>query len=237
MATDESLLRRRFATLSLENENFRDELGSLKADSRSKEDTIRELEQKIQRLEADIRLKEEDFRAREKKLLLDDQAAQIGKEVRIRYLEEYRRRMGLKGIQISHIKAGNRAAHRGRPLVDALLYQSGERNDANVYVDLYGVDPEFVLRFKDVEEVVAVCGYHGTLKSDGQMQPKFEDAFRTFLDDVKNADNLDDLKVEFRGSSLLSRKHQALQSCFDEIIAADSPRYRGLVSTRSTGTR
>lgn len=219
---EEEPLRQRFAALNLENENFRDEVRSLKADARSKEDTIKILEQKIRSLKDDIG-------ALGQKLPLEDQAAQIGKEVRMRYLEEHRRRMGLK-LQTGHIKAGNRAAHRGRPLVDALLYQSGERHDVNVYADLYGVEPKFVLHFKDIDEIIKVCGFYGTLKSDGQMQSKFEDTFRGLLDDVKNAGNLEKVKAEFKGGSLLSRKHQALEDCFDEIITANSPRYRGLRS-------
>ncbi|PVH92900.1 hypothetical protein DM02DRAFT_259815 [Periconia macrospinosa] len=226
MAEEQPLLQQ-FAALKLDNQNVRDEMRSVKADARSKEDTIRDLEQQIQSLKTDLKSKDDILRALEQKVPLEVQAAKIGKDVRMRYLEEHRRRMGSKNIQHGRFKAGNHAAHRGRALVDALLYQSGERHDVNIYADLYGVEPKFVLQFQDIHEIITVCGFHGTLKSDGQMQSKFEDTFKGLVDYVKKADNAEKVKAEFKGSSLLSRKHQALEACFDEIIAADSPRYRG----------
>lgn len=232
MAEGASVLKR-LAALEFKNEGLRDEVRSLKADKISKEDTINLLEQRIRYLEIDIRSKEESLNVLKQKYPSTEQAVRIGKEVRMRYLEDHRRRMGLKNVQLGLIKAGNRAAHRGRPLVDALLYESGERHDINVYADLYGVEPKFILMFQDVDEIITACGFHGTLKSDGQMQPKFEVAFRGILEDVKNRDDLEVVKVEFEGSSLLSRKYHALEACFDEIISANPPRFRGPLSSTS----
>lgn len=141
------------ASLQLEIQNDRDELRSLKADARSKDETIKTLEQKVLLLEQE--------------LLHQEYAAQIGKKVRMRFLEGHRRRMGLRGTATGHIPTGNRAAHRGRPLVDALLYRTGERDDVEVYIDLYGVDPLLLLQFEDIGEIIEVCGFYGTLKSNG----------------------------------------------------------------------
>ena len=92
-------------------------------------------------------------------------AGNIGKEVRLRYLERYRQRTG-KGIGelgYERIKCGDRAAHRGRPVVDALLWLTGLITDREVYPDLYGVIPETVKKWKEVPEVIEITGFYASL--------------------------------------------------------------------------
>src|SRR5438045_6405585 len=133
MMAKEELFLKRIAALELEAECLRDELQSLKADARSKE--------------CELNAARDIIRALQQKGLLKEQAARIGKEIRMRFLEKHRLRMNLKVTAIGHghIKTGHRAAHRGRPLVDALLYQAGERNDVNVYSELYSFARSYLL--------------------------------------------------------------------------------------------
>jgi hypothetical protein len=62
----------------------------------------------------------------------------VGREVRLRYLEHHRQRMGRAiGKQgYERIKDGDRAVHRGRPMVDALLCLTGLMSDHETYRDL-----------------------------------------------------------------------------------------------------
>jgi hypothetical protein len=100
----------------------------------------------------------------------------------MRYLESYRRCMGLPPSDGGNdaIKSGDRAAHRGRPLVDAWLYETGQRNDAGVYKNLYGISFSLLIKWRDIPEVVEVCGFHASLKSDSTMMPRFQSLFNEF---------------------------------------------------------
>ena len=73
----------------------------------------------------------------EEQALQDTSAGNIGKEVRLRYLERHRQRMG-RGIVKLGYERGDRAVHRGRPVVDALLWLTGLITDRKIYPDLYG---------------------------------------------------------------------------------------------------
>jgi hypothetical protein len=117
-----SRMKREIERMALEKELMHAEIRSLKAEARSYQ----------KELEASGPI------ARTKEL------GTVGKEVRMRYLELHRRRMGRRigDAGYSHIKSGDRAVHRGRPLADAQLYHNGERSDPDVYEDLYGVSPK-----------------------------------------------------------------------------------------------
>jgi hypothetical protein len=93
------------AALELEAECLRDELQSFKVDARLKK--------------RDLDAAHHTIRALEQKALLGEQAARIGKEIRMRYLEEHRLRMNLKvtANRSRSDKTGHRAAHRGPALV------------------------------------------------------------------------------------------------------------------------
>ena len=134
---DESDLRNELARMrgeieKLETEKLlqRDEIRALKAEARSYQDELSSLTGRVQSLE--------------EQALQDAPATNIGKEVRLRYLERHRQRMGrgIGKLGYDRIKCGDRAAHRGRPVVDAVLCLTDLITDRGVYPDLYGVDAE-----------------------------------------------------------------------------------------------
>lgn len=45
------------------------------------------------------------------------------------------------------IRMGNAAAHEGDAVTDADIYLSGQRNDIDLFIDLYGVRPETAAEF------------------------------------------------------------------------------------------
>lgn len=68
-------------------------------------------------------------------------------KIRHRFFETYQR--DVKG-KINpdgrkRINAGNIAAHEGDAVADAYLYQSGERSDERLFVEIYGLTPTQVL--------------------------------------------------------------------------------------------
>ena len=85
----------------------------------------------------------------------------IGKEVRMRFLECHRQRMGKRigEVGYGHIKSGDRVAHRGRPLADAWLYQEHQRSDPDVYEDLYGISPAKMQEWRDIPGMVEISGF------------------------------------------------------------------------------
>src|SRR6202035_5872086 len=85
----------------LSNILLRDEVSSLKAEARSYCEEVASLNRRLQTLDSQA--------------LQDTPALIVGREVRLRYLERYRQRMGRAiGKQgYERIKAGDRAAHRG----------------------------------------------------------------------------------------------------------------------------
>jgi hypothetical protein len=46
------------------------------------------------------------------------------------------------------IGKGNRDAHDGNAVLDALLYQNGIRNDVHIFKDIYGVEWDYVLKIR-----------------------------------------------------------------------------------------
>lgn len=116
-------MRREIEKLETEKQLQQDEIRALKAEARSYQDELRSLNGKVQNLE--------------KQALLETPARNIGKEVRLRYLERHRQRMGrgIGKLGYERIKCGDRAAHRGRPVVDALICLTGLITDREVYPD------------------------------------------------------------------------------------------------------
>lgn len=147
----------------------------------------------------------------------------------MRYVESYRRRMGLPPNEGGNEakKSGDRAAHRGRPLVDAWLYETGQRKDSGVYKDLYGISFSLLLSWRDIQEVLEVCGFHASLKSDGTMTPRFHTLFNKFFHAAAAHTGVEKLACAFKHDKILLSKYGELQNCYDAIIAANPPRWRG----------
>jgi hypothetical protein len=45
------------------------------------------------------------------------------------------------------------------------LYETGQRKDAVIYKNLYGISFSLLIKWRDIPEVVDVCGFHASLKS------------------------------------------------------------------------
>ena len=167
------------------------------------------------------------FQSLEEQALQETPAGNIGKEVRLRYLERHRQRMGrgIGKLGYERIKCGDRAAHRGRPMVDALLWLTGLITDREVYPDLYGVIPETMKKWKDVPEMIEITGFHASLQSEGRLTRDFQVPFERFLEVAKTYLSSMELRAASRGNKTLQQLQDELQNCYDKIVAAN-PRGR-----------
>ena len=190
-----------------------DEIRALKAEARSYQDELTLLNGKVQSLE--------------EQALQETPAGNIGKEVRLRYLERHRQRMGsgIGKLGYERIKCGDRAAHRGRPVVDALLCLTGLIKDREVYPDLYGVNPETMKQWKDVPEMIEITGFRASLQSEGRLTRGFQVPFERLLEVTKTYFSSTELRAAFRENKTLQQLQDELQNCYDRIVAAN-PRER-----------
>ena len=202
-------MRREIKKLEAEKLRQGDEIRALKAEARSYQDELRSLNSKYQSLEDQA--------------LQEAPAGELGKEVRLRYLERHRQRMG-RGIGkpgYERIKCGDRAAHRGRPVVDALLCLTGLIKDREVYPDLYGVDPETMKQWKDVPEMIAITSFRASLQSEGRLTRDFQAPFERLLKVTKTYFSSTELRAAFRENKTLQQLQDELENCYDRIVAAN----------------
>lgn len=206
-------LRRENEKLESEKLLQRDEIRALKAGNLSYQNELQSLSDKVENLE--------------KQTLQETLAGNIGKEVRLRYLERHRQRLGrsIGNLGYDRIKRGDRAAHRGRPAVDALLCLTGLVTDREVYRDLYGVSPETMRGWKDVPEMIQISGFRASLQSEGRLSRDFQVGFERVLEAAKNHLTPRELRAAFRESKILQQLQDELQNCYDRIVAAN-PRGR-----------
>ena len=185
-----------------------DEIRALKAEIRSYQDEMGLLSGKVQRLE--------------EQTLHETPARIIGKEVRLRFLERHRKRMKKSIGALGHerIRRGDRAAHRGRPVVDALLCLTGEMTDHGVYSDLYGVSPELMEKVKDIPEIIEITGFRASLQSEGRLTKEFEVLFERALKLANTSSLATVLRGGFGQNKALQQLQGQIQNCFDKIIAA-----------------
>jgi len=201
-------LQARVANMEQEMELKRDEICSLRAEVKSYYEELATLNSKF-----------EELKKKSRSSLLTD----IGKEVRMRYLENHRRKMrgSLGRADYSHIKSGDRAAHRGRPLVDAYLYETHQRSDPEVYKDLYGIPPTTMQRWKSVEEIVKICGFRASLRSEDRLSSRFQDLFDELLRIAESYSSPAELRAALEGEKMLQQKLAGLEVCYDEIDKAN----------------
>ncbi len=190
-----------------------DEIRALKAEANPYQDELRLLNGKVQ--------------SQEQQALQETLAMNIGKEVRLRYLERHRQRMGrgIGKLGYERIKCGDRAAHRGRPVVDALLCLTGLITDRGVYPDLYGVDPETIKQWKDIPEMIEVTSFRASLQSEGRLTRDFQLLFERLLEVAKTYFSSTELKAAFREDKTLQQLQDELQNRYYRIVAAN-PRGR-----------
>ncbi|KAL8700702.1 MAG: hypothetical protein Q9201_005308 [Fulgogasparrea decipioides] len=199
-----------------------DEIRALKAEARSYEDEVRLLNDKIQRLE--------------EQTLLETPAKMIGKEVRLRYLERHRQRIGrsIGKLGYERIKCGDRAAHRGRPVVDAWLCLTGLMPDREVYKDLYGVDLESMEQWKHVPEMIEITGFRASLQSEGRLTADFQVLFERLIEVAKTYFSSVDLRAAFGDNKTLQKLQGEMQNSYDEIVAANLRGRQGFSSQHSS---
>lgn len=186
-----------------------DEIRALKTEARSYQEELKSLNSKVKGIEVQA--------------LQETLAGDIGKQVRLRYLERHRQRTG-KGIGAlgyERIKCGDRAAHRGRPVVDAMLCLTGLMTDREVYKDLYGVEPEFMRECKDVPEVVEITGFRASLQSEGRLTEDFQVLFERLIKKAKTYALRTQLRAAFSEDRAVQQLQVDLQDCYDKIVAAN----------------
>ena len=133
------------------------------------------------------------------------------------------KRIGMLGYE--RIKCGDRAAHRGRPVVDALLCLTGLISDCEVYPDLYGVTPETMKQWKDIPEMIEITGFRASLQSEGRLTSDFQVLFERLLEVAKTYFSSMELRAAYRENRTLQQLQDELQNCYDKIVAAN-PRGR-----------
>ena len=204
-------MREEIQNLKIERQLQGDEVRALKAQAKSYQDELQTLKEKLRLMKAEQELQE--------KAITTDI---IGREVRLRYLEQHRKRMGksIGDLGYYRIKAGDRAAHRGRPVVDASLCLAGLMTDKDVFPDLYGVSPKTMKKWRDVPEIVEVTGFHASLQSEGRTTAQFRTHFHQLLEVARTYCSSIDLRAGFKEDTKLQRLLGELQNCYDAIIAA-----------------
>ena len=209
--------KQRIKELEIESQKQKDQILALKDSAESHEKTLQSLNTQIDTLTSQA--------------IQDAPFKTIGEEVRLRFLENHRRKMNrnIGAVGKDRIKRGDRAAHRGRPVPDALLCLSGLITDHEVYQDLYGVSAEIVKECRDVPEVIEVAGFRGSLQSEGWMTGEFQANYQRLLGLARRYRLLGlarryrlpvELSAAFRGDMTLQRLQGALQDEFDRVWAA-----------------
>ena len=199
-----------------------DEIRALKAEARSYQEQLRSLNDKSH--------------SQEEQSLHEGPARIIGEEVRLRFLEQHRLRLWKEKVKgwwndkendiferaRRRIKCGDRAAHRGRPVVDALLCLTGSFKGPEVFLDLYGVNPDIVRQCKDIPEIIEITGYHASPQSEGGLTSEFQVPFKRLLEVAKTYSSPKDLKAGFGENKTLQQLHIRLETCYDKIFATNS---------------
>lgn len=96
----------------------------------------------------------------------------VGAELRNGELEK----MKASGQMSTVIRARNQAAHGGRALADAMLYQSTcpknlQRVDTQLYIKIYGVSPDLTCRFQDSQKFVDILDWTFDMKKSCTLGP------------------------------------------------------------------
>ena len=195
----------------------------LRTDKQDLSDEIRALKSKVSSYEAELESLKGKVQTLEAQGLQETVAGEIGKQVRLRYLECYRRRMGkaIGNFGYDRIKRGDRAAHRGRPVADALLCLMGEMKDPDVYKDLYGVDPELMRHCKDVPGVVEIAGFRASLQSEGRLTKEFQTLFDRMIKVARNYASPTELKAAFTQNKAIQQLEDEIKGCYDGIVNTD----------------
>ena len=212
LVLEKELQRDEMKKLVLEKEQQRDEICALKAEARSYQEELRKSTLKVQDLET--------------KGLRETAVKDVGQAVRLRYLERHRQKMGRRNGNTGYdrIKAGDRAAHRGRPVVDAWLYETHQVSDQDIYKDLYGVAPGKMQEWEDIPGIVEISGFRASLRGEGKLSKKFQSFFDKFLKAAEVYSSPIELQMAFIEDKGLQRKQDELQDCYDQIIAANPHR-------------
>ena len=153
----------------------------------------------------------------------------IGIKVRMRFLDQYRIYRKKEHIPRDMIKKGDRAAHRGRPLEDAWLYENRRRSDLKTYEGLYGISTYKVREWAHVHEIVEICGFHGSLQSAGLMTDEFRVLFSDICSVGYMCDTAKGFQRAFESDRRLQNNHDELRRCFDRI----APKLRDYTSNRA----
>lgn len=197
--------------LKIEKLLQRDEVCALKAAVRSQQEEIDLLNRTVQEMKSQA--------------FQDEPVRNVGREVRLRYLELHRRRIGkpIGSLGDQRIKCGNRAAHRGRPVADALLCQTRLMTDHEVYRDLYGVTPARIAENRNVPELVEVTGFRASLRSEQKLTSPFQTLFECLLEIADACSTPSELQRAFQEDRVLQKTHHSLQDCYDKIMARSPP--------------
>ena len=179
-------------------------------------DEIRSLKNRCQSYENELMAS--GSQSREYKTPLEE----IGIKVRMRFLDQYRAYRKKEHIPRDMIKEGDRAAHRGRPLEDAWLYESSRRSDLETYKDLYGIPIHKVREWARVHEIVESCGFHGSLQNSGLMTSEFRVLFSEICTVGYMCITAEGFQKAFESDRRLQNNYDELQRCFDRI----SPKLR-----------
>jgi len=204
---DIARLKKQISSLQSQLEHQTDELLSLRATTRSLTTTITSLQTSLTTLTTQL--------SHHAPLLA------IARAVRLRYLEKHRQRtrQHLSPLSYSRIKAGDRAAHRGRPVVDAILCAEGEiEKGGEVFRELYGVPLEKMEAWGGVGEMVEVLGFRGSLVSEGRLTEEFEGLLGRLVEETEGVKGERGLKRGFEEGVLGALQGQ-LQDCYDRIVA------------------
>jgi hypothetical protein len=216
-------LQNRFLRLQLEHY-------TLKANFQSYEERICIQDSEIAALKGDLVKTQRKLAAKNVKFEAHQHFEDIGRDIRMRFLTKVKKgnQQGPEREEIIH--AGSRAAHRGRPIADAILCVFGYFNDKGTYRALYGIDPEDMIPrsmtpyklgkgYCHVEQMVTITSYRASLAGDNMVTLEFARLFDGLMKEVKEYDSIEELSRAFEKNPTVRMLENRITYCFDAVIA------------------
>lgn len=194
------------------------QLKNAKSQLRKKDNDLEQLNDEIRSLRNHCQSYENEMKASgSQSQLSKTRLEEIGIQVRMRFLDHYQKTRKKGRMPRDIIKEGDRAAHRGRPLEDLSLYEIKRRSDVETYRDLYGIPIEKLIEWANIQEVVDICGFHGSLQSSNSMTQEFKALFSNICDIGEMCGTAVHFQRAFKNDGHLKSNYDKLQMCFDDI--------------------
>ena len=155
-----------------------------------------------------------------RKAKASDPITTIGRDVRRRYmehcLEKRGRHIGQRGVE--WIKSGDRAAHRGQPIADAMLCANDYERNKEIYMPIYGVPAKIMLAWRHVPKIVEVAEFRASMLADGKLSAEFKEDFERLVERVGLSTRARELEAKFQAPEI-NQLYKKLGYCHRRYLA------------------